>query len=200
MKTRWAAAVCAWLICSTRLCSDRTIENACREKNMIAHALFNSDPLEPTACTPSMRRPPKQIAPFVADTAVLLNQGIGGRRTVMFEGAQATMLDIDHGTYPFVTSSSCTAAAQPPGQVFRAAALYRELYAAAPSLQFATAYRRLTGAAPTCRRRAAATAGSGGHRRPGGPRPPVHPRRAARSCCPRASLSGLGGRVCAGPR
>ena len=49
-----------------------------------------------------------QIAPFVADTALLLNRAIRAGKSVMFEGAQGTMLDIDHGTYPFVTSSSAT--------------------------------------------------------------------------------------------
>jgi adenylosuccinate synthase len=49
-----------------------------------------------------------QIAPFVADTALLLNRAIKAGKSVMFEGAQGTMLDIDHGTYPFVTSSSST--------------------------------------------------------------------------------------------
>ena len=49
-----------------------------------------------------------RVAPFVADTALLLNQAIADGESVMFEGAQGTMLDIDHGTYPFVTSSSAT--------------------------------------------------------------------------------------------
>jgi adenylosuccinate synthase len=50
----------------------------------------------------------EQIAPFVADTAVLLNRALRDGESVLFEGAQGTMLDIDHGTYPFVTSSSAT--------------------------------------------------------------------------------------------
>jgi adenylosuccinate synthase len=49
------------------------------------------------------------IRPFVTDTAALLNEAIRKGQSVMFEGAQGTMLDIDHGTYPFVTSSSATA-------------------------------------------------------------------------------------------
>jgi adenylosuccinate synthase len=51
----------------------------------------------------------EQVRPFVTDTGRLLNQIIGDGGSVMFEGAQGTMLDIDHGTYPFVTSSSATA-------------------------------------------------------------------------------------------
>jgi len=54
-------------------------------------------------------RAAEKIAPFVTDTALLLNHALAQGESVMFEGAQATMLDIDHGTYPFVTSSSCTA-------------------------------------------------------------------------------------------
>ncbi|MGC2698357.1 MAG: adenylosuccinate synthase [Candidatus Angelobacter sp.] len=86
-----------------------TIENACREKNMIAHALFNSEPLDADSMYREYAAAAEKIAPFVTDTAVLLNQALSEGESVMFEGAQATMLDIDHGTYPFVTSSSCTA-------------------------------------------------------------------------------------------
>src|SRR5689334_10979305 len=50
-----------------------------------------------------------RIRPMVCDTAVLLNNAIRDGRTVLFEGAQGTMLDVDHGTYPFVTSSSASA-------------------------------------------------------------------------------------------
>ncbi|MFI5111931.1 MAG: adenylosuccinate synthase [Terriglobales bacterium] len=84
------------------------IENACREKNMIAHALFNSEPLDAEEMFREYARASKQIAPFVCDTAALLNQAIARGEAVMFEGAQGAMLDIDHGTYPFVTSSSAT--------------------------------------------------------------------------------------------
>jgi adenylosuccinate synthase len=84
------------------------IENACREKNMIAHALFNSEPLDPDKMYAEYAEVAKKVAPFVCDTAVLLNRVINEGHPVMFEGAQGTMLDIDHGTYPFVTSSSAT--------------------------------------------------------------------------------------------
>ncbi len=84
------------------------IENACREKNMIAHALFNSDPLDPDKMYAEYAEASAKIAPFVCDTAQLLNQALRSGESVMFEGAQGTMLDIDHGTYPFVTSSSAT--------------------------------------------------------------------------------------------
>ena len=84
------------------------IENACREKNMIAHALFNSEPLDPDKMYQEYAEASAKVAPFVCDTAALLNQAIAAGQSVVFEGAQGTMLDIDHGTYPFVTSSSAT--------------------------------------------------------------------------------------------
>src|ERR1700758_4319003 len=82
------------------------IENACREKNMIAHALFNSEPLDADKMYEEYAEASRKLAPFVCDTGVLLNRAIAEGHSVMFEGAQGTMLDIDHGTYPFVTSSS----------------------------------------------------------------------------------------------
>jgi len=85
------------------------IENACREKNTIAHALFGTEPLDPAQMYEEYARAAEKIVPFVTDTSALLNQAIRGGKSVMFEGAQGTMLDIDHGTYPFVTSSSATA-------------------------------------------------------------------------------------------
>jgi adenylosuccinate synthase len=84
------------------------IDNACNEKNMIAHALFNSEPLDPDKMYREYAEASDKIAPFVCDTAALLNHALGAGKSVMFEGAQGTMLDIDHGTYPFVTSSSAT--------------------------------------------------------------------------------------------
>ena len=65
----------------------------------------------------------ERIRPMVRDTAVLLHQAIADGKAVLFEGAQGTMLDIDHGTYPFVTSSSasaggaCTGTGVPPTRI-----------------------------------------------------------------------------------
>ncbi len=84
------------------------IRNACQEKNTIAHALFNGAPIDADQMYAEYAAIADRIAPFVADTALLLNRAIAEGRSVMFEGAQGTMLDIDHGTYPFVTSSSAT--------------------------------------------------------------------------------------------
>jgi adenylosuccinate synthase len=84
------------------------IEAAVREKNMIAHALFNTEPLDADKMYAEYAQAAEKIAPFVCDTAVLLNQALNNGESILFEGAQGTMLDIDHGTYPFVTSSSAT--------------------------------------------------------------------------------------------
>jgi len=84
------------------------IENAVHEKNMIAHALFNTEPLDADKMYKEYAQAAEKIAPFVCDTAVLLNQALDAGESILFEGAQGTMLDIDHGTYPFVTSSSAT--------------------------------------------------------------------------------------------
>ena len=64
-----------------------------------------------------------RVRPMVCDTAALLNGAIRDGKSVLFEGAQGTMLDIDHGTYPFVTSSSasaggaCTGTGVPPTRI-----------------------------------------------------------------------------------
>ncbi|MGB8889362.1 MAG: adenylosuccinate synthase [Candidatus Korobacteraceae bacterium] len=84
------------------------IANACHEKNTIAHTLFNSEPLDADKMFADYSAIADRVAPFVTDTALLLNRAIADGESVMFEGAQGTMLDIDHGTYPFVTSSSAT--------------------------------------------------------------------------------------------
>ncbi|HTU50046.1 MAG TPA: adenylosuccinate synthase [Acidobacteriaceae bacterium] len=85
------------------------IKNACHEKNTIAHALFASEPIDPEKMYEEYACAAEALAPFVADTSRMLNDALKAGESIMFEGAQGTLLDIDHGTYPFVTSSSATA-------------------------------------------------------------------------------------------
>ncbi len=85
------------------------IDAACAEKNAIAHALFGTDPLDPARMYDEYAAAAEQLRPFVRDTGRLLHGILQQGGSIMFEGAQGTMLDIDHGTYPFVTSSSATA-------------------------------------------------------------------------------------------
>lgn len=85
------------------------IEAACAEKNAIAHALFGTDPLDPAKMYDEYAAAAEKIRPLVTDTGRLLHRILAEGGSVMFEGAQGTMLDIDHGTYPYLTSSSATA-------------------------------------------------------------------------------------------
>jgi len=85
------------------------IEAACAEKNAIVHALFGSAPIDPSKMFDEYAAAAEELRPFVTDTGRMLHKLIAEGKSVMFEGAQGTMLDIDHGTYPFVTSSSATA-------------------------------------------------------------------------------------------
>ena len=85
------------------------IEAACAQKNAIARALFGTDPLDPNQMYDEYAAAAERIAPFAANTGRMLNDILREGGSIMFEGAQGTMLDIDHGTYPFVTSSSSTA-------------------------------------------------------------------------------------------
>jgi len=79
------------------------------EKVVIARALGIDSELDLAAIRAEYEAFAERIRPMVCDTAVMLNSAIREGKTVMFEGAQGTMLDIDHGTYPFVTSSSASA-------------------------------------------------------------------------------------------
>ncbi|MCU1232324.1 MAG: Adenylosuccinate synthetase [Candidatus Solibacter sp.] len=79
------------------------------EKVVIAKALGIYSEIDLRAIREEYEAFAERIRPMVCDTAALLNQAIRDGKTVMFEGAQGTMLDIDHGTYPFVTSSSASA-------------------------------------------------------------------------------------------
>jgi adenylosuccinate synthase len=73
----------------------------------------------------------ERVAPYVADTGLLLNQALDRGDTVLLEAGQATLLDVDHGTYPFVTSSSatsggaCTGSGIPPTRLDRVIAIVK---------------------------------------------------------------------------
>jgi adenylosuccinate synthase len=68
-----------------------------------------SDTSEINACVEQCRNWAERLRPHLRDTEQLLNAWIAGGRSLLFEGAQGTLLDIDHGTYPYVTSSNSTA-------------------------------------------------------------------------------------------
>jgi adenylosuccinate synthase len=83
------------------------IEFACAEKNPILQTVYGKDTFDPAAIFDDYLRYGKTIAHRVTNGTVWINEKIRSGKRVMFEGAQGTMLDVDHGTYPFVTSSSC---------------------------------------------------------------------------------------------
>jgi adenylosuccinate synthase len=79
------------------------------DKQTIARAFQIDDRIDFSQIRAQYREYADRLRPLVCDTAKLLNDSIAAGKHVLFEGAQGTMLDIDHGTYPFVTSSSATA-------------------------------------------------------------------------------------------
>jgi adenylosuccinate synthase len=79
------------------------------DKTVVAKALGIYEDLRADQVREEYRCFAERIRPMVCDTAKLLNDAIAAGKRVMFEGAQGTMLDIDHGTYPYVTSSSASA-------------------------------------------------------------------------------------------
>jgi adenylosuccinate synthase len=83
------------------------LERVIIEKNAISAAAYGH-PLETAGLLEQYLEIAAHLRGLVADTAVLLNDGLDKGETVLFEGAQGTMLDIDHGTYPYVTSSNAT--------------------------------------------------------------------------------------------
>lgn len=79
-------------------------------KNVLIERVYNEAPLNYNDILNEYREYALKLKPYIVDTAYLINKALDSGKKVLFEGAQATMLDIDHGTYPFVTSSNPTAA------------------------------------------------------------------------------------------
>ena len=85
------------------------LELALREKNQVLTKVYNRRGIDADAVAEEYLRYGDRLQAYVADTALVLNKALEAGETVLLEGAQATFLDVDHGTYPFVTSSSPTA-------------------------------------------------------------------------------------------
>ena len=83
------------------------LERVIAEKNAISRATYGH-PLETAGLLEQYLEIAAHIRGLVTDTCVLLNRALDKGESVLFEGAQGTMLDIDHGTYPYVTSSNAT--------------------------------------------------------------------------------------------
>lgn len=75
-------------------------------KNVILEKLYNLPPLDPEAVYQEYRVYAERLRPHVVDSSLKIDKAVQQRRNILFEGAQGTLLDLDHGTYPYVTSSN----------------------------------------------------------------------------------------------
>lgn len=85
------------------------VEAALAQKNPILDKIYNLHTYTVDEICDEMLPYARILKPYMAETTQLLNNALRQGKNILFEGAQATMLDIDHGTYPYVTSSSCSA-------------------------------------------------------------------------------------------
>ncbi|GAT74648.1 adenylosuccinate synthetase [Microbacterium sp. HM58-2] len=91
------------------------VEGALDQKNHLLVKVFNRRAVTVDEIVDELLSYAERLRPMVADTGHLIAEALGRGEVVVFEGGQATMLDIDHGTYPFVTSSTATAAGAASG-------------------------------------------------------------------------------------
>src|SRR6266849_2152088 len=85
------------------------LELVLREKNQMLAKVYNRRGIDAAAVAAEYLGYGERLKPYLADTGLILNQALDEGKVVLLEGAQATLLDVDHGSYPFVTSSSPTA-------------------------------------------------------------------------------------------
>ncbi len=79
---------------------------AIEQKNIVLQKLYNLEPLDVEAIIAEYRGYANRLRPHVVDASLKIDDAIRERRNILFEGAQGTLLDLDHGTYPYVTSSN----------------------------------------------------------------------------------------------
>lgn len=85
------------------------VEGVLELKNQVLSKIYNRRAAAVDEVVAELLEYAERLAPLVCDTGLLLNQALDRDETVLLEAGQATLLDVDHGTYPFVTSSSATA-------------------------------------------------------------------------------------------
>ncbi len=86
------------------------IEVALAEKNLWLERVYGVEPLELEELAGRLEDYAQRIRPYIGDTSLLVDRALKEEQAVLLEGGQGTLLDLDHGTYPFVTSSSTVAA------------------------------------------------------------------------------------------
>jgi adenylosuccinate synthase len=107
------------------------VEGALDSKNQILVKVYNRKAISVDEVVAELLIHAERLRPMVVDTALLLDRALNEGKTVLLEAGQATMLDVDHGTYPFVTSSSataggaCTGSGIPPTRIDRVAAVVK---------------------------------------------------------------------------
>jgi adenylosuccinate synthase len=87
------------------------LERLAKEKNFELVEYYRWQPVDPGALFTELVELGRRLEPYVDHTSQILDRALREGRSVLFEGAQGTFLDIDHGTYPYVTSSNCVAGA-----------------------------------------------------------------------------------------
>jgi adenylosuccinate synthase len=85
------------------------IEGSLLSKNQVLVKVFNRRAVTVDEVVEDLMQHAERLQPYVADTSLLLNRALDENKVVLLEGGQGTLLDVDHGTYPFVTSSNPTA-------------------------------------------------------------------------------------------
>ena len=91
------------------------IETALAEKNVWLERVYEHEPFELDDVVERYEGYAERLRPYVADTSLLVHEALVAGKRVLLEGAQGTLLDLDHGTYPFVTSSNPVAGAAATG-------------------------------------------------------------------------------------
>jgi adenylosuccinate synthase len=91
------------------------IEVALAEKNLWLERVYEAEPFDLETVAAQYEGYAQRLRPYVADTSLYVDTALRDGKHVLFEGAQATLLDLDHGTYPFVTSSNPVAASAATG-------------------------------------------------------------------------------------
>jgi adenylosuccinate synthase len=87
----------------------KKLEGALRDKNQVLIKVFNRKGIEVEEVLAEYLGYAEALRPYIVDTSLLLNEALNRGEVVLLEGSQGTLLDVDHGTYPFVTSSNPTA-------------------------------------------------------------------------------------------
>ncbi len=83
-----------------------TVHAVLEEKNFYLKHYLSAEPLDPEPIVQQYQGYAERLAPHVVNISIVMNQAVKAGKQILFEGAQGTHLDIDHGTYPFVTSSN----------------------------------------------------------------------------------------------